>query len=175
MKFEKNSSGLIALLASVLGIIVLYLWQPISDLFITGTYDEIVTLRTDFEILNQQRKIPLLVIHTKITNRGNVPVKINPSLDENKIEIFEVQESKSFEWIKESDDKFVTSKKIFNEEEVEIQVDPNSYLERLSAIRLPRNLYSINTTVVGKSGFRLNEKELVEISKPESTKVNVKE
>ena len=77
--WKQHSKGIIALVISALGIITLYLWQPISDYFITGTYDETITLKTEFETLDQESTEPLVVMQSKVTNRGNVPVKIDPS------------------------------------------------------------------------------------------------
>jgi hypothetical protein len=170
--FKQHSKGLIALVISALGIVTLYLWQPISDFFITGAYDEILTLKTEFETVDQQGNEPLLVIQAKVTNRGNVPVKIDPSKTDQTIEIYELGEIKKFEWLSDSKGKLVAKKTFFEGESAEIQVAPSSHIERLSAIRLPHGIYVIKTKLKIKTGVELNETEIYENNKLTNTKTS---
>ena len=65
-----------AIALPVIGAGIFYLWQPITDYFVTGAYDENVVLLIDAETVKSDTKNPLLVIHAKASNRGNVPVTI---------------------------------------------------------------------------------------------------
>ena len=72
----KNKSGLIALVASVLGAGIVYLWQPITDLFVTGAYDPNVIIQVDSESVKGDGNTPLLVIRVRAVNKGNVPATL---------------------------------------------------------------------------------------------------
>lgn len=168
--WKQHSKGIIALVISALGIITLYLWQPISDYFITGTYDEILTLKTEFETLDQQSNEPLVVIQAKVSNKGNVPVRIDPLKSGQTIEIYELGELKKLDWLKSTNGKLLTKKNIFADESEEIQVAPGSYIERLSAIRLPYGIYLVKTKLKIKSGGELNEIEIYECKKSSNAK-----
>ena len=168
--WKQHSKGIIALVISALGIITLYLWQPISDYFITGTYDETITLKTEFETLDQESTEPLVVMQSKVTNRGNVPVKIDPSKSGQTIEIYELEELKKFDWLKNTNGKLLSKKEIFDNESEEIQVSPGSYIERLSAIRLPYGIYLIKSKLKIKSGIELTEIEIYESKKSSNAK-----
>lgn len=76
LDLKKISTGWMAFLVPALGAAIFYLWQPITDLFVTGAYDENVVLQLDTESVKTDGKNSLLVIHIKATNRGNVPVTI---------------------------------------------------------------------------------------------------
>lgn len=79
MNFElknKLSTGWVVASLSFIGVAGFYLWQPISELFITRAFDENVILQLDTDTLKLDAKNQLLVVHIKITNRGSVPATI---------------------------------------------------------------------------------------------------
>ena len=50
--WKKHSKQWIALIASIIGLGILYLWQPITDYFITGLYDENITVKSEIESIS---------------------------------------------------------------------------------------------------------------------------
>ena len=58
------SAGWVALVISFIGAAGFYLWQPITDYFISGTFDENVILQIETDTLKSDGKSQLLVIHT---------------------------------------------------------------------------------------------------------------
>ena len=76
MLLKKISAGWLAIALPAIGAAIFYLWQPITDFFVTGAYDENVIIQLDTESVKTDGTSELLVIHVKASNRGNVPVTI---------------------------------------------------------------------------------------------------
>jgi hypothetical protein len=72
LELRKISTSWLALVVPVLGLAIFYLWQPVTDYFVTGAFDENVVLQIDAETVKSDSKNPLLVIHLKASNTGNV-------------------------------------------------------------------------------------------------------
>jgi len=76
---HKLSTGWIAAFLTFVGAGVIYLWQPVMDYFVTGTYDENIILKLETDSFALKDHLNLLAIRVKADNRGSVPVRLpNP-------------------------------------------------------------------------------------------------
>lgn len=137
--WKQHTTSWVALLFSVIGAVLLYLWQPISDYFITGTYDENILIQSDSESVDVNSEDPLLVIRVHISNKGSVPIKINAKELEQKIELFQIEQIKYKEWVHEDSGKLVAAENIFNDTSVS-SIAPNSQLEIVKAIKTNKGI-----------------------------------
>ena len=158
--WKQHSTSWVALLFSVVGAVLLYLWQPISDYFITGTYDENILIQSESESIDLNSENPLLVIRVHIANRGSVPIKINPKALEQKIELFQIEQIKYKEWVHEEIGKLIATENIFNDTIVN-SIAPNSQLEIVKAIKINKGIYFVKYGLITESGKVIKQTEFI--------------
>lgn len=158
--WKQHSTSWVALIFSVVGAVLLYLWQPISDYFITGTYDENILIQSESESIDINSEEPLLVIRVHISNRGSVPIKINPKDLEQKIELFQIEQIKDKEWVHEEVGKLVATENIFNDTSVN-SIAPNSQLEIVKAIKTNKGTYFVKYRLVTDSRKLIKQTDFI--------------
>jgi len=158
--WKKHSKQWIALIASVVGLVILYLWQPITDYFITGLYDENITVKSEIDSIYNINELPTIIIRTRISNRGNVPFKIDYESKDQEITIYKIKKEKNGVWYDFSKSEKITSKKLFNTDQQNIEIAPSAFIEKNNMISLEEGLYLIKLNVNGKNGYHYEEEEV---------------
>lgn len=158
--WKQHSTSWIALLFSVVGAVLLYLWQPISDYFITGAYDENILIQSESESIDIDAEYPLLVVRVHVANRGSVPIKVNPNSQEHKIELIQIEQIKNKEWINEDQGKLVATEKLFNNTNVD-SIAPNSQIEIVKAIKINSGSYFVKYKLITDSGKVIKQTEFI--------------
>lgn len=150
----KNKSGLIALIASIAGAGVIYLWQPITDLFITGAYDPNVILQIDSESVKGDAKTPLLVVRVRAVNKGNVPATLKNEAGRGDliIEVRAIEGSPPGEWLDPTKLRSVAKKNLLSEHTGGYVIAPNAYYEEVGTIPLNPGTYWIRSTLTFPEG-----------------------
>ena len=150
----KQKSGLIAVVASVLGAGVIYLWQPITDMFVTGAYDPIVIIQVDSESVKENGSVPLLVIRVRAVNKGNVPVKLKDEggRGELSVEVRAIKDNSPNEWIDPSKLSLVAKTNLLGNHTGGYVVAPNSHYEEVGTIPLKPGTYWIKSTLTFLDG-----------------------
>ena len=167
--WRKHSKQWIALVASIVGLAILYLWQPITDYFITGLYDENITVKSEIESIYSLNEKPTIVVRTRISNRGNVPFKIEYDANDQEITIYKIKKEEVGEWYKFENIEKIASKKIFEVEQQNTEIAPSAFIEKNNMISLNEGLYLIKINVKGKNGYHFEEEEIFE------NKINLRE
>lgn len=152
----------VALTASVLGAGVIYLWQPITELFLTGTYDENVIVSVDAESFKDKGSDPLLVVKVRITNRGAVPAWVKDEND--KGDLFLVVSpihGTTGKWIEDEKLEVVAQTSLLNRHKGGYVVAPNSFFEEVEAVPLPKGNYLIKATLKFPDGDYIDQRVVV--------------
>jgi hypothetical protein len=150
----KHRSGLIAIAASVLGAGVVYLWQPITDLFVTGAYDPNVIIQVDSDSVKGDGNTPLLVVRVRAVNKGNVPATLKDEAGKGEInvEVRAIEDTAPGEWLEPSKLRSVGKKNLLVDHAGGYVVAPNSYYEEVGMIALKPGTYWIKSTLTFPDG-----------------------
>jgi hypothetical protein len=150
----KHKSGLIALVASVLGAGVVYLWQPITDLFVTGAYDPNVIIQVNSDSVKGDGNTPLLVVRVRAVNKGNVPATLKDEAGKGEInvEVRAIEDTAPGEWLDPNKLRSVGKKSLLSAHYGGYVVAPNSYYEEISMIALKPGTYWIKSTLTFPDG-----------------------
>lgn len=152
----------IALVASVLGAGVIYLWQPITELFFTRAYDENVVVAIETETLKAQSTDPLLVIRVRISNRGAVPawIKNEDGKGELTLEVNNVSGT-SGQWIDEKSVSVVAKTDLLDGHKGGYVIAPNAYFEEVESIPLPKGNYLLKATLKFPDGDYIDQRSFI--------------
>ena len=150
----KNKFGLIAVVASFLGAGVVYLWQPLTDLFVTGAYDANVIIQIDSDSIKGDKENPLLVIRVRAVNKGNVPATLKDESGRGDlvIEIRAIENNAAGEWLDPSKLRSVAKKNLLAEHSGGYVIAPNAYYEEVGMIPLKAGTYWIKSTLTFPEG-----------------------
>lgn len=158
--------GWIAAAISAVGAALFFLWQPIMDYFVSGTYDENITVQIEANTLQLSAEELLLDIQVKASNRGNVPVKlISESSGDLVLEIRQITKADAGKWVNPLDFPVTAKKTLVASGGAEITVAPGSYLSREVSIALPKGTYWIEGTLHKKGGESLSEATYFQLGK----------
>jgi hypothetical protein len=144
-----------------MGVVLLYLWQPINDYFLTGTYEENIVIENESTLEEINQNASFLIVRVKVSNRGSVPVKIDTADEEQKINLFVFDEPRQFEWLHEGNGKLISDEKMFEKNEL-ITIYPNSEMEVVKAIKVPKGVYQLLFTLKTRNGKKIKLADFVE-------------
>lgn len=134
--------GWIAALLSALGAFVFFLWQPIMDYFITGTYDDNVVLQMDTDSITVDATHKLLNVRVRTANKGSVPFKLSADGKSNlSLEIHHIEHADNGQWIDPTKSPEVANKALVDSATTDITIAPNSYWSREVSVALPTGAY----------------------------------
>lgn len=159
----KHKSGLIALVLSIVGAGVIYLWQPITDLFVTGAYDPNVIIQVDSESVKGDAATPFLVIRVRALNKGNVPatLKNEEGRGELSVEVRAIEDSPPEQWLDPSKLRTVAAKDLLGSHSGGYVVAPNSYYEEVGTIPLKPGTYWIKSMLTFPDGLYVDQVHVV--------------
>lgn len=159
LSYVKQKSGLIALIASVFGAGVVYLWQPITDLFITGAYDSNVIIQIDSESIKGDTNNPLLVVRVRAVNKGNVPATLKDEAGHGDlvVEVRAIEDSTAGEWLDPSKLRSVAKKSLLTEHTGGYVIAPNAFYEEVGTIPLKAGTYWIRSTLTFPEGDYIDQ------------------
>ena len=163
MEIKKLSAGWLALVVPVIGAGIFYLWQPLTDYFVTGTFDENVVLLIDTESIKSEGKNPLLVIHVKASNRGNVPatIKTDGGVGEIILEVRRIQNAEEGKWIDPEKLPLIAEINTIRNHEGGYVIAPNAFYEEVEGIPLPAGTYWIKGSIIFENGEYIDQTAIV--------------
>jgi hypothetical protein len=159
-------SGLIAAILSAVGAALFFLWQPIMDYFVTGTYDDNIVIQIEAETIQTTSSQTLLDIQLKALNKGNMPVKlISDGKGDLTIEVRQIVKPVDGAWLNPMEFPIVAKKTLAEASQGDISVAPGSYLSRELAISLPKGAYWIEGTLRRKDDERISDSTYFQLGK----------
>lgn len=161
--------GWIAAVVSAVGAAVFFLWQPVMEYFITGTYDDNVVIQLEADSMKLDSELKLMVIRIRAANKGNVPVKLTSDRKGDlTIEIHKIEKTALNQWLDPIQSPTVAKKMILEANSVDLIVAPNSYWSREVSLALPVGTYWIKSTLNRKNGEQLVEATYYEHGKAQA-------
>jgi hypothetical protein len=159
LELRKISTSWLALVVPVLGAAIFYLWQPVTDYFVTGAFDENVVLQIDAETIKLDTKNPLLVIHVKATNRGNVPVTIKSDggVGQIALQVRRIENPAEAKWIEPEKLALVAETNALRKHNGGYLIAPNAFYEEIEALALPPGTYWIKGSIIFENGEYIDQ------------------
>lgn len=167
MEIKKISAAWMALILPALGAGIFYLWQPVTDYFVTGTFDENVVLLVDAETVKTDTKNPLLVIHLKASNRGNVPVTIKSDggIGQIALQVRRIERPEEAKWLEPEKLPMVAETNSLRHHNGGYVIAPNAFYEEVEAIALPSGNYWIKGSIIFENGEYIDQAAIVSHAK----------
>ncbi len=160
--------GWIAAAISALGAAVFFLWQPVMEYFITGTYDDNIVVQMEAESMKSDAgaEPKLMVIRVRAANKGNVPVKLtSEGRGDLTLEIHRIDKSEVGKWVDPTTYPVVAKKIVLQADSGDLTVPPNSYWSTEVSIPLPNGTYWLQGRLNRKSGDQISEATFFEHGK----------
>jgi hypothetical protein len=150
---------------SFFGILIFYLWQPISDFF-EGHFHQNVLLQIDTETINAEKGNQILVVHIKPINRGYVPVEIGDIGHPGSftLEIRKVNSIKKNNWVEYNNLPIISKFNILNNYKDGYILEPGAVFDEVEAIELPQGNYWVKAVFSFGKDYFVDSSELVEIT-----------
>jgi hypothetical protein len=161
MDWKHNTKSFAFLLVSGISAAAIYLWQPVTEYFINGTYDENIFIQCEAETLDSIDDAPVMVVRVRISNRGSVPVKFDPRAKEQRLTLTQAGELKTNVWLKNELGKTLIDDELFDNSDSN-QISPNSQIEIVKAIKIKNGIYFITCTLRTDSGKFIKQTEIVQ-------------
>ena len=163
LEIKKISAGWLALVVPVIGAGIFYLWQPITDYFVTGAFDENVVLLIDAETVKSDTKNPLLVIHVKASNRGNVPVtiKTDGGIGQIALQVRRIDKPDEAKWIDPEKLPLIAETNSLRRHNGGYVIAPNAFFEEVEGIALPAGTYWIKGSIIFENGDYIDQSVIV--------------
>ena len=163
LELRKISTSWLALVVPVLGAAIFYLWQPVTDYFVTGAFDENVVLQIDAETIKSDTKNPLLVIHVKASNRGNVPVtiKTDGGIGQIAVQVRRIENPAEAKWIEPEKLQLVSETNSLRHHNGGYVIAPNAFYEEVEGIALPSATYWIKASIIFENGEYIDQTAIV--------------
>ena len=161
------SAGWVALVISFIGAAGFYLWQPITDYFISGTFDENVILQIETDTLKSDRISQLLVMHIKIVNRDNVSATIKNEDGKGELQLQVRRIDKVGDGTSLDPEKLplVTEKSFLKQYAGGYVIAPNAYYEEVESLALPLGNYSIKSSLLFDDGDYIDQVAVVRVDR----------
>ena len=163
MEIKKISAGWLALVLPVIGAGIFYLWQPITDYFVTGAFDENVVLLIDTETVKSDTKNHLLVVHVKASNRGNVPVtiKTDGGVGQIALQVRRIENPLEAKWLDPEKLRLVAETNSLRNHNGGYVIAPNAFYEEVEGIALPSGTYWIKGSIIFENGEYIDQSTIV--------------
>ena len=163
MEIKKISAGWLALVLPVIGAGIFYLWQPITDYFVTGAFDENVVLLIDTETVKSDTKNHLLVVHVKASNRGNVPVtiKTDGGVGQIALQVRRIENLSEAKWLDPEKLPLVAETNSLRNHNGGYVIAPNAFYEEVEGIALPSGTYWIKGSIIFENGEYIDQSTIV--------------
>ena len=164
--FQRIASHKLMVALPVLGIAAIYLWQPITELFLTGSYNENVVLQIETETNKIDLDNQLLVLHVKPLNRGSVPVNISGDGRKGKftLEVKKIDTVANNGWVEQEKLTLVNNADILRHYKDGYTIEPNAFYDEVEAIKLKLGTYWINAKLTFDDGDYVNTSAVVKIT-----------
>lgn len=156
----------LALALPVLGMFIVYMWQPISDYLITGGYNENVVLLLENEALKIDDTKQMLVLHIKPQNRGNVPVDITSNKKHGKftVEVRRMDNLQEANWQEPEKMPLVSSTDLLRHHKTGYTIESNAFYDEVEAMALKNGFYWVSAKLTFDDGDYIDESIVVSIT-----------
>lgn len=163
--FDRIASHKLIVALPVLGMAAIYLWQPITELFLTGSYDENVIVQLESEAIKVDEHNQLLVLHIKPINRGGVPVTVSGDGRKGKftVEVKRIDKTPDAQWIERDKLVLVNQTDILRHYKGGYIIEPNAYYDEVEAITLPIGIYWVNAKITFDDGDYVDQSLAVKL------------
>ena len=163
LEINKISAGWLALVVPVIGAGIFYLWQPITDCFVNGAFDENVVMMIDTETVKSDTKNPLLFIHVKASNKGSVPVtiKTDGGIGQISLQVRRIQASTEANWIEPEKLQLVSETNSLRNHNGGYVIATNAFYEEVEGIALPSATYWIKASIILENDEYIDQNAIV--------------
>lgn len=160
--------GRVAVAISVVGAAIFYLWQPVSDYFLTGNFEPNLSIQIETEAFVLDAKQTLLAVHVKTINRGNVPVELLGAKGKGEIqlEIRKLDSLPSGSWVEAEKLPLVAQKDVLAKHSGSYVLEAAGVFDEVESISLPNGLYWIKATLIYPDGDYIDHAAVVKLEKP---------
>lgn len=157
--------GRVAVALSVFGAAVFYLWQPVSDYFLTGNFEPNLSIQVETESFALDTKVTLLAVHVKTINRGNVPVELLGSKGKGEIqlEIRRLDTLPTGSWVEPEKLPLVAQKDVLAKHSGSYVLEAAGVFDEVESIALQNGLYWIKATLVYPEGDYIDHVAVVSL------------
>jgi len=150
--------GWIAALVSALGAAIFFLWQPVMEYFITGTYDDNLVLQLEAQTMKADADQRLVVLRVKAANKGNVPVRLtSQGKGDLTLEIRKIGKTEVAQWVDPTSYPVIARKLVLAADSSDLVVPPNSYWSKEVTIPLVEGMYWMSGILKRKDGDQISE------------------
>lgn len=163
---ERIASHKLMVAIPFIGMAAVYLWTPITELFLTGSYDENVIVQLESEAIKIDGHSQLLVLHIKPINRGSVPVIIAGDGRKGKftVEVKHIDKTSDRQWIESDKLVLVNKADVLRHHKDGYTVEPNAFYDEIEAITLPFGTYWVNVKITFDNGDYVDQSTVVKLS-----------
>ena len=129
----------------------------------TGAFDENVVLLIDAETVKSDTNNPLLVIHVKASNRGNVPVtiKTDGGIGQIALQVRRIENPAEAKWIDPEKLPLITKTNSLRHHNGGYVIAPNAFYEEIEGIALPAGTYWIKGSIIFENGDYIDQTAIV--------------
>jgi len=161
MDWKHNTKSFAFLIVSGISAAVIYLWQPVTEYFINGTYDENIFIQCETETLDSLDDASVMIVRVRISNRGSIPVKFDPKSRDQRIILTKVDDFKNNVWLQKELGSTLRDDELFDTSDFN-QISPNSQIEIVKAIKIKNGIYFITCILRTDSGKLIKQTEIVQ-------------
>ena len=126
-----------------------------------------MVLQIDADSVKSDTKIPLLVIHLKASNRGNVPVTIKSDggVGQIALQVRRIENPVEAKWIGPEKLALVAETNALRKHNGGYVIAPNAFYEELEALALPSGTYWIRGSIISENGEYIDQAAIVSHAK----------
>lgn len=156
----------VALALPVLGMLIVYMWQPIQDFFITDSFNEAVNLLVESDVPNIDSKRKLLVLHVQPFNKGNVAIHLNEKSQKDSfiLELRKIDIPNSSAWLEPSKMELVNKIDLLKDYQDGYVIEPNTSYDEVQSIALPKGFYLAKATLNFSDGGMIDQTIVVNLN-----------
>jgi hypothetical protein len=155
----------LVLALSFVGAAIFYLWQPVSEYFLTGAYDENVVIQIESEKLKIDKDSQLLVLHVELFNKGNVAVDISGKNKHGKltVDVRKFDKPQNAKWLEQEKMSLVNTADILRHHKDGYSIEPNAMYDETEAIALPLGFYWVTAKLTFDDGDYVDQSIAVKL------------
>ena len=151
----------------MLGLFVFYMYQPISDYYFKGSYNDNVIVLLESEILKVDDAKQMLILHIKPYNQGSVPVDITSKDKHGKltVEIRKIDNLLDSKFLDYKNMKVVSTIDVLRNDKDGYTLEAGSYYDEVEAITLPMGFYWVNAKLTFSNDDYVDQSSVVKLVK----------
>jgi hypothetical protein len=155
------------LILTIFGGVVVTLWGPLSDVFLTGHLHPNINITIESEVAETDSDSQLVTFHVVLINRGSVPVTISKT---NSL-VLEIKKIENIiENVPVDPETLATVTKVdllgnlIDEEGGSYTIEPGTRYDEMAVIKLASGIYWVNATLIYDNDDHETQSEVVTVN-----------